>query len=101
MGSLSHEAEHGRRIDEREPERRPKLRTDKPEPGEVDEGGAQKRDEKAVAAGRGNSQDADPLRLRAPDGKPVMKRSSEAMTAKKIPVCQVQAIQARSGIGLS
>src|SRR5262245_43324022 len=63
--SASNPAEPRRRVSER-PERSPPHRlADQAEPGEVNEGAAEQAQEDAIAAGCGDAERADALRLRA------------------------------------
>src|SRR3712207_2009198 len=56
--NASHPPEHAGRVDEREAESPPQVRADEPEPCEMNEGGAEQRDEQAVATRRVEAEDA-------------------------------------------
>src|SRR5690606_14841451 len=58
----SHPSEHRDRVDERKAESPPEARAHEPEPGKMNEGAAEQRNEQPVAPGRLQAENADPLR---------------------------------------
>ena len=83
------------------PEAHHRCRPDEPEPGEMNEGAAEQRDEQPVAARGARREHADRAPPRAAAiASTVITAAGRRCTTKKSAVCQVQAIQASSISGL-
>jgi len=64
----SHEPEDGRGVDQGQAESKMQARAGEPEPGEMNEGGSEQRQEQPVAARRLDSEGAEALGFGAQDG---------------------------------